>query len=114
MANDRDTTMTLPDFAHLSSWLPALLPLTPWALAGLVIGAWHFASLRWLSRRLLAPSGGTVRLAGLYLLRVAVLVAACTAAARQGAGPLLALATGLLLARLAFVAHARRPAMEPA
>jgi len=112
--------MTLPDFAHLSnlsnlsSWLPALLPLTPWALAGLVIGAWHFASLRWLSRRLLAPSAGALRLAALYLLRIAVLVAACTAAARQGAGPLLALAAGLLVARLAFVAHARRPAMEAA
>lgn len=69
---------------------------------GLLLGGWHFGSLRWFSRQLVeAPQGPRWgRLLGLHLLRLCVLVLACWGSVRQGAGPLLALTGGLLVARL--------------
>ena len=52
-------------------------------------------------RRLVA--GGARAAAALTALRLALLVGALTAASLRGAGPLLALALGLLIARAALV-----------
>jgi len=77
---------------------------------GLALGAWHFGSLRWLSRQLVDPEGPPRwgRLAGLHLLRLGLLGGACWATARQGAPALLALGLGLLLARQWWVVRAKR------
>jgi hypothetical protein len=48
-------------------------------------------------------SGGARAAAALTALRLALLVGALTAASLRGAGPLLALALGLLIARAALV-----------
>lgn len=78
---------------------------------GLLMGAWHFGSLRWFSTQWLSPSGRPGwQLAGLQLLRLAVLVAAGVALARQGAVPLVGWAAGLLLARALWLARERRQA----
>lgn len=77
---------------------------------GLVLGAWHFGSLRWLSRQLLEAEGPPrwARLVGLHLLRLALLGGVCWATVRQGAPALLAVGLGLLLARQWLVARAGR------
>ncbi|AOW14964.1 ATP synthase subunit I [Hydrogenophaga crassostreae] len=76
---------------------------------GLLVGLWHFGSLRWLSQRLVStprPRWG-IALA-VQLLRIAVLVGACWWAVRFGAWPLLALALGMVAARVVLLRQARR------
>lgn len=82
---------------------------------GLALGAWHFGSLRWLSRQLVEAEGAPRwgRLAGLHLLRLGLLGGACWATARQGAPALLALGLGLLLARQWLVGWVRRGLAAP-
>lgn len=71
--------------------------------AGCVSGAAFFALLRW--NTVLYMRGESLLLGGtVQLLRLAVMVGVLTAAARQGALPLLVTALGLLIAR-AFVVH---------
>lgn len=78
-------------------------------LLGLLMGAWHFGSLRWFSIQWLSPSGRPAwQLAGLQVLRLALLVAVGVALARQGAAPLVGWAAGLLLARALWLARERR------
>lgn len=90
------------------------LELSLYALAGLAAGLGYFASLRWLTRRLLErePHGAPpwARLALVQLLRLAALAALLIGAAQRGAWPLLALAAGVLAARAIVVARVRAAA----
>lgn len=67
---------------------------------GLLLGAWHFGSLHWLTERLArsgqTPWGGML---ALQLLRFALLAGACYGASRAGALALIALGLGVLAAR---------------
>jgi hypothetical protein len=88
-----------------------MMKLALFALLGLALGGWHFASLRWLSRRLVGAGPGVPpwgRMALLQALRIALLVALFYAAVRQGALPLLGLAAGVLLARTLMLRRERR------
>lgn len=76
---------------------------------GLLVGLWHFGSLRWLSERMVGASGPSWRLVlPVHLLRIAVLVLACWWAVRQGVWPLLALTMGMVGARVVLLRQARR------
>jgi hypothetical protein len=75
---------------------------------GLLLGLWHFGSLRWLSQRLVDATGPSWRMVLLVqLLRIAVLVLACWWAVGYGAWPLLALALGTVVARFLLLKQAR-------
>jgi F1F0 ATPase subunit 2 len=79
------------------------------AALGLLVGLWHFGSLRWLTRRLVSPTGpGWPMVLLLQLLRVAVLALAGLWVVRQGAWPLLAFALGVLAARAVLLMRLRR------
>ncbi|MGP1628770.1 MAG: N-ATPase subunit AtpR [Giesbergeria sp.] len=70
---------------------------------GLLLGAWHFGSLHWLTGRLTDLTGERQtpwgRMLALQLLRFAVLTGACYGAARVGPLALVALGLGVLVAR---------------
>ncbi len=85
-----------------------VLHLALFAFGGLAAGLLFFGSLRWMSQRLVAP--GAVpwgRMALVHALRFGALLLLLVGCARQGAGPLLALGAGLLVARLWLVARVR-------
>jgi F1F0 ATPase subunit 2 len=71
--------------------------LAAYAVAGLALGAASFASLRLNTD--LYVGGGLWRPIALHLLRLAVVTAVLVFAALKGAGPLLAVAAGLVIAR---------------
>lgn len=79
---------------------------------GLLLGAWHFGSLHWLTERL-TRSGQTPwgRMLALQLLRFALLAGACYGASRAGALALIALGLGVLAARplVLHFTNRRRP-----
>lgn len=76
---------------------------------GLLVGLWHFGSLRWLSQRLVSTSRPQWGIAlAVQLLRIAVLVGACWWAVQFGAWPLLALALGMVVARIWLLRQVRR------
>jgi F1F0 ATPase subunit 2 len=82
---------------------------------GLIVGLWHFGSLHWLSRRLMSTSGphwGVM--VPVQLLRIAMLVGSCWWTVRFGAGPLLALALGMVAARMLLIRRVRRGAASEA
>lgn len=84
------------------------------AALGLLLGLWHFGSLRWLSQRLVSAEGPRWRtMATVQLLRIAVLVGACWWAVRFGALPLLALALGMVMARVLLLRKVRRLEGKP-
>lgn len=91
--------------------MTALIFLVP----GLLLGFWHFGSLRWLSRRWIeAGSTRWLSLLGLQLVRLGVLGAAFFWTVRQGAPALLALALGVLIARVIVVRRSQpRPGHQP-
>jgi len=69
-----------------------------WFLAGVLLGAMHFLSLRWSVQRLIA--GRALASLGLQLLRLALTGTAMTVTVRLfGAVPLLAVSLGLVAAR---------------
>lgn len=72
-------------------------PLGAYALAGLVLGAASFASLKLTTD--LYVAGPLWRPIALHVVRLSVLTAVMVLAALQGAGPLLALAAGVVIAR---------------
>ena len=79
------------------------------AALGLLVGLWHFGSLHWLSQRLVSAEGPRWRsMLLVQLLRIAVLVGACWWAVRFGALPLLALALGMVVARVLLLKKVRR------
>jgi F1F0 ATPase subunit 2 len=81
---------------------------------GLLVGLWHFGSLQWLSRRLLSSSRPNWRiLIALQLLRIAVLVLTCWWAVSHGAWPLLAMALGILAARVVLLRQVRHADQNP-
>jgi hypothetical protein len=75
----------------------AMMPLL-WLLAGLGIGAAHFALLR-RNAALYISAGGFLRALGLQALRIAGVAAGLTFAAWHGALPLLLAALGVMIAR---------------
>lgn len=86
--------------------LPAPVLLAVFAALGLLLGALHFAGLRWNSRLFTngAPLWQPVLL---QLLRLALTAAALLLCARFGALALLAALAGLLLARAWWLRRAR-------
>jgi F1F0 ATPase subunit 2 len=79
--------MTVVEAAHIAAF----------ALAGFVLGAASFASLKLNTDLYLG--GQLWRPIALHLLRLAIVSAALACAALQGAGPLLAAAAGIVIAR---------------
>ncbi|MBB3892965.1 hypothetical protein GGQ61_003703 [Phenylobacterium haematophilum] len=71
--------------------------LAIFGVAGLALGGASLASLRFNTR--LYMSGDLWRPIGLHIVRLAVLAAVLIWAAHAGAGPLIAIAAGLVLAR---------------
>lgn len=85
------------------------------AALGLLVGLWHFGSLHWLSQRLVSAEGPRWRtMVTVQLLRIVVLVGACWWAVRFGALPLLALALGMVVARVLLLRKVRRLEETPA
>jgi hypothetical protein len=78
-----------------------ILELAGFAAAGAAVSWLHLLALIAAVKRLV--TGGARAAAALTALRLALLVGALTAASLCGAGPLLALALGLLIARVALV-----------
>jgi len=74
-----------------------IVRLLIFALAGFVLGGASYAMLK--LNTVLYLGGGPWRSAVLHIARLAILVAILVWAARRGAGPLLALAAGLVAAR---------------
>jgi F1F0 ATPase subunit 2 len=89
--------------------MSAVLPVAVWALAGALAGAAYFWAV-WKTAGVLTGGRGRVGALGLTLLRFALLAGFLIVAARNGAGPLLAAALGVLLARLAVVRRLGSPA----
>jgi hypothetical protein len=79
--------------------------LAVYAAGGFILGLASFTALR--ANAGLYLAGGLWRPIGLHLARLAVLAGALILVARQGAGPLLAAAAGLLVARHLVVHRAR-------
>jgi len=75
----------------------AIARLLIFALAGFALGGASYATLK--LNTVLYLSGDRWRSAVLHFFRLALLVAILVWAARQGAGPLLAMAAGLVVAR---------------
>lgn len=89
--------------------MSAVLPIALWALVGALAGAAYFWAV-WKTAGFMAEGGSRVGALGFTALRFALLAAFLIAAARSGAGPLLASALGILLARLAVVRRLGSPA----
>lgn len=82
--------------------------LAPYVLAGFVAGMLYFGALRWMTWRLARPGGRAWGWLGLLqAIRIAALTALLLWAAHRGGGPLLALAVGVMSARLALVRRVR-------
>ena len=75
----------------------AMMPAV-WLLAGLAVGAAHFALLR-RNTLLFLDAGGFLRALVVQALRIAAVAAALTFAAWHGALPLLLAALGVVIAR---------------
>jgi F1F0 ATPase subunit 2 len=83
-----------------------MLALVASFVAGALLGAAHFGSL-WFSV-VLMRDGRTALGVGVQALRFAALAAALALLAREGAGPLLAAAFGVLAARALLLRRYRR------
>ncbi len=88
-----------------------LIPL--YLACGAVLGLWHFGSLEWLSRHLLAR-GSLGSCIGLHLLRLAVLALVGYWCARHGASALGAWLLGLLATRSWLLHRVRQTASAEA
>lgn len=77
--------------------------LFPWLAGGVVLGLAYFALIRHSAALILAPDGGPWLALGLGLARLGGLAAVLGLAAMQGAGPLLAVALGVMAGRLAVM-----------
>lgn len=77
--------------------------LALWLAGGVVLGLAYFALIRRSAALIVAPRGGSWLALGLGLARLGVLAAVLGLAAMQGAGPLLAVALGVMAGRLAVM-----------
>ncbi len=85
------------------------LVLAAWLIAGLAVGALYFASIWW-SARQFADGGRVAMTIAVSLLRLAGLGGLLMLASFHGAGPLLAMALGVVLARFAVMRGTREAA----
>lgn len=83
-----------------------VLGLTAWFVAGIALGVAYFVGIWWSARRFAAGGRVTTTIA-LSLSRLAVLGGLLTLASFQGAGPLLAMALGVVLARFGVMRRLR-------
>ncbi|MCW6512181.1 ATP synthase subunit I [Lichenifustis flavocetrariae] len=98
--------MSAWSFHGWSSWFIAL-SLAFHCAMGLVLGGLHFGGLWWNTR--LFADGGRLTLAMAAMLgRIVVLGGVLTLVSFEGAPPLLATATGVLLARAVVTRRTRR------
>jgi NhaP-type Na+/H+ or K+/H+ antiporter len=96
-------------FNHpLPEWAP-LPVLAACLVAGIALGAAYFFTL-WRSARLLGEDGSATAAVALMAGRFALLGAALFLASLLGAGPLLAAALGVLIARFASMRRVRAAA----
>jgi uncharacterized membrane protein (UPF0136 family) len=72
------------------------------AVAGIALGVVYFAGVRW-SAELLAAGGGAGVAVALTVGRFALLACVLTLVSLRGAGPLLAMTLGVLIARTAML-----------
>lgn len=86
-----------------------LLLLIVWLVAGLAAGAAYFASIWW-SARQFAGGGRVTTTIAFSLVRLAALGGLLTLASFRGAGPLLAMALGVVLARFGVMRRWREAA----
>lgn len=84
----------------------AALTLTMWLVAGLITGTAYFAGIWW-SARQFGDGGHVITTIALSLLRLVLLGGVLALASFQGAGPLLAMALGVMLGRFAVMRRMR-------
>lgn len=80
--------------------------ITLWLVAGIVAGIAYFTSIWW-STRQFANGGRLAATLALALLRLMLLGGLLALASFQGAGPLLAMALGVVVARFAVMRRLR-------
>lgn len=85
------------------------LAVVAWFALGSAVGAAYFAGIWW-SAAQFARGGRVTMTIVLALIRLAVLGGLLTLASVQGAGPLLAMAVGIVLARFGVMRRVRRVA----
>jgi F1F0 ATPase subunit 2 len=83
-----------------------LLGLAAWFVAGIALGVVYFVGIWW-SARQFADGGRVTTTIALSLLRLAVLGGLLALASLQGAGPLLAMALGVVLGRFGVMRRLR-------
>ncbi len=99
--------MSLAGFHDLAPWAMTLSAGAHLA-GGLLLGAGYFTSLSWQADRLAA--GGRARTTiAMMVLRFLVLGGLLTLVSFEGALPLLAMALGLLIARIIIMRRLREP-----
>jgi hypothetical protein len=77
--------------------------LALWLAGGVVLGLAYFALIRRSAALIVSPRGGPWLALGLGLVRMGGLAAMLLLAVLQGAGPLLAMALGVLAGRVAVM-----------
>lgn len=82
------------------------LSFTDWFVAGIAVGVAYFVGIWWSSRQF-AGGGRVSTIIALSLLRLVVLGGLLTVASFRGAGPLLAMALGVVLARFGVMLRTR-------
>jgi F1F0 ATPase subunit 2 len=81
--------------------------ILPYVAAGICLGLLYFGALWW-NAHLLAKSAGMPKAVAVMAVRFAMLSSALVLAGRQGAQPLLAMAFGILLARVVVMRRVRQ------
>ena len=90
----------------MTNQIALIAPSVAALLLGALLGHLHFAALKRTTE--MYARGATLPAVALHLGRFAVLIPALVVAAKLGAGPLLAAALGILLARQRLVRRERR------
>jgi F1F0 ATPase subunit 2 len=83
-----------------------IMPLIPYLAVGICLGLLYFGGLWW-NAHLLAAPGGTRMAFAVMAGRFAMLGGALALASWRGAGPLLAMAFGILVARAVVMRQVR-------
>ncbi len=94
--------MTTGD-AVLLSQIPPAFSVGIWLVTGMLVGAFHFLTLRWCATKFVAAPPPLLPL-GLQLIRFALIAAALAAITKAfGALPLLTVTAGILIMRTIIV-----------